>query len=140
MDTRGYQQYQQQTVNTMTQEELLLLLYDGLVKYLLRCDLALTRKDYDLLDQSADRCMQMLRYLDDTLDRRYPISNELHKLYDYFGYELNRVKIGRNKERLDIIRPMISELRDSFRAASKNAAEQKGAAQHEQHLQHGATT
>jgi len=134
MDTRGYQQYQQQTVNTMTQEELLLLLYDGLVKYLLRCDLALARKDYDLLDKSADRCIQMLRYLDDTLDRRYPISNELHKLYDYFGYELNRVKIGRNKERLDIIRPMISELRDSFRAASKNAAEQKGAAQH------GATT
>lgn len=134
MDTRGYQQYQQQTVNTMTQEELLLLLYDGLVKYLLRCDLALTRQDYALLDASVDRCLQMIRYLDDTLDRRYPISNELHKLYDYFGYELNRVKIGRNKEQLDVIRPMISDLRDSFRAASKNAAEHKGAAHH------GATT
>lgn len=131
MDSRGYQQYQQQTVNTITQEELLLLLYDGLVKYLLRCDLALTRQDYALLDQSADRCIQMLRYLDDTLDRRYPISNELHKLYDYFGYELNRVKIGRNKERLDIIRPMISDLRDSFRAASKNTAAMNHGEMHE---------
>lgn len=139
MDNRGYQQYQQQTVNTMTQEELLLLLYDGLVKYLLRCDLALTRQDYALLDASVDRCLQMIRYLDDTLDRRYPISNELHRLYDYFGYELNRVKIGRNKERLDVIRPMISDLRDSFRVASKNAAEQKGAAHHAQHAQHDAT-
>ena len=32
MDRRGYQQYKQQSVNSMTPGELLLLLYDELVK------------------------------------------------------------------------------------------------------------
>ena len=30
MDARGYQQYKEQSINTMTQGELLLLLYDEL--------------------------------------------------------------------------------------------------------------
>ena len=34
MDMRGFQQYKEQSVNTMTQSELLLLLYDELFKRL----------------------------------------------------------------------------------------------------------
>ena len=76
---------------------------------------------------SVDRSIEILRYLDDTLDRKYPISAELSRLYEFFRFELNRVKVGRNKTELDHIRPMITELRDSFRTADKsNAAEQPG--------------
>ncbi len=125
MDNRGYQHYKEQSINTMTQGELLLLLYDELIKRLMRCDLALTKKDYALFEASADRCIQIVRYLDDTLDTKYPISRELHRLYDFFGYELNRVKMGRNKTELDNIRPMISELRDAFRTADKKSNEGK---------------
>lgn len=123
MDTNGYQQYKQQSVNTMTSGELLLLLYDELVKRLLRCDIALTKGDMALLEASADRSIEILRYLDDTLDGKYPVSRSLHRMYDFFLYELNRVKIGRNKDELDKIRPMIMELRDAFRTASKSTAE-----------------
>ena len=35
MDMRGFQQYKEQSVNTMTQGELLLLLFDELVKRLI---------------------------------------------------------------------------------------------------------
>lgn len=125
MDTRGYQQYKQQSVNTMTPGELLLLLLDELVKRLMRCDLALEKGDMPLFEASADRCIDIVRYLDDTLDQKYPISRDLHRLYDFFLYELNRIRIGRNKQQLDEIRPMIVELRDTFRAADKKAAEEK---------------
>ncbi len=125
MDTRGYQQYKQQSVNTMTPGELLLLLLDELVKRLMRCDLALEKGDMPLFEASANRCIDIVRYLDDTLDQKYPISRDLHRLYDFFLYELNRIKIGRNKQQLDEIRPMIVELRDTFRAADKKAAEEK---------------
>lgn len=124
MDNNGYQHYKEQSISTMTQRELLLLLYDELVKRLLRCDLALSKEDYALLDESADRSIAILEYLDETLDRHYPVSQELHRLYDFFTFELNRVKIGRNKTELDKIRPMIMELRDTFRTADKNCAEE----------------
>jgi len=123
MDTNGYRQYKQQSINTMTPGELLLLLYDELVKRLLRCDIALTKGDMALLEASADRSIEILRYLDDTLDDKYPVSHNLHRMYDFFLYELNRVKLGRNKDELDKIRPMVMELRDAFRTAAKNTTE-----------------
>lgn len=124
MEHNGFQQYKEQSVNTMTPSELLLLLYDELVKHLMRCELALQKGDFALLEASADRSMDIIQYLDDTLDRQYPISHDLHRLYDYFGYQLGRVKIGRNKEVLGEIKPMIMDLRESFRTAEKNCVEQ----------------
>ena len=127
MDIKGYQGYreqQDQAVNTMSQGELLLLLYDELVKRLVRAGLALDKKDYDLFDASVTRSLEIIRYLDDTLDRQYPISMNLARLYDFFSYELNRGKAGRNRTELERVRAMVGELRDTFREAQKNAAQE----------------
>lgn len=45
----GYQQYKQQSVNTMTKGELLILLYDEAVKRLSRAEMALKSNDFLLL-------------------------------------------------------------------------------------------
>lgn len=132
MDLKGYQGYQgykEQGINEMSPGELLLLLYDELVKRLLRAGLALGKEDYDLFEASVDRSLDIIRYLDDTLDMQYPISRNLNRLYDYFSFELNRVKAGRNKTELERVETMVGELRDSFREAQKTTAQQLAAAQ-----------
>ena len=114
MDIKGYQGYQgykEQGINDMSPGELLLLLYDELVKRLLRAELALGKEDYILFEASVDRSLDIVRYLDDTLDMQYPISRNLNRLYDYFSYELNRVKAGRNKTELERVKTMACELR-----------------------------
>ena len=121
---QGYQGYKEQGINDMSPGELLLLLYDELVKRLLRAGLALDKGDYRLFEASVDRSLDIIRYLDDTLDMQYPISRSLNRLYDYFSYELNRVKAGRNKTELDRVKTMVGELRDSFREAQKNAVQE----------------
>lgn len=121
---QGYQGYKEQGINDMTPGELLMLLYDELVKRLLRAGLALDRADYPLFEASVDRGLDIIRYLDDTLDMQYPISRNLNRLYDYFCFELSRVKAGRNKGELDRVKTMVGELRDSFREANKNALQQ----------------
>lgn len=121
MDMHGYQYYREQAVNTMTPGELLLLLYDELVKRLTQAELSLTNEDYPTFDAAVDRSAAIIRYLDDTLDRQYPISAHLTRLYEYFCYELSRVKNGRNKTELERVKRMASELRDSFRTAEKNS-------------------
>ena len=129
MDIKGYQGYQgykEQGINDMTPGEL--LMYDELVKRLLRAGLALDKKDYALFEASVDRSLDIIRYLDDTLDVQYPISRNLNRLYDYFSYELNRVKAGRNKTELDRVKTMVGELRDSFREAQKTAMQEAVAA------------
>ena len=121
---QGYQGYQEQGINDMTPGELLLLLYDELVKRLFRAGLALDKGDYDLFEASVDRSLDIIRYLDDTLDIQYPISRNLNRLYDYFSFELNRVKAGRNKTELDRVKTMAGELRDTFREARKTGEQE----------------
>ena len=121
---QGYQGYKEQGINDMSPGELLLLLYDELVKRLLRAGLALDKADYRLFEASVDRSLDIIRYLDDTLDMQYPISRNLNRLYDYFSFELNRVKAGRNKTELDRVKAMVGELRDTFREAQKNSVQE----------------
>ena len=69
--------------------------------------------------------MDIVNYLDDTLDRQYPISRDLSRMYDYFTYEMERIKAGRNKKELERLRPMLADMRDAFRAADKNSGEKR---------------
>ena len=137
MNARGYQQYKEQSLNTMTPGELLNLLLDELVKRLLRAELALESKDLPLFEASIDRCIAIVRYLDDTLNMQYEIARQLHRLYDFFCYDLNRIKLGRNTEELGRIKPMFLDLRDSFRYAEKHAREQQtGGMEADAHAEH----
>lgn len=125
MDRRGYQQYKQQSVGSMTPGELLLLLYDELVKRATMASIALDKGQFDAFEAAVDRCTDIVNYLDETLDRQYPISQDLSRMYDFFTYELGRIKVGRNKKELERLRPMLSDLRDTFRIAEKSSAGQE---------------
>lgn len=124
MDARGYQNYKQQSINSMTSGELLLLLYDELVKRSTLASIALDKQDWPVFETALDRCTDIVNYLDETLDRKYPISRDLSRMYDYFTYEMGRIKTGRNKKELARLRPMLVDMRDTFRAAEKNSGGQ----------------
>ena len=120
MDMKGFQSYKEQSVNTMTQGELLLLLYHELYKRLSQAELMLDQQNFPVYEASIERSVAIIDYLDSTLDRQYPISKNLAQLYEYFTYELGRAKIGRRKEVLTHVKSMVGELRDAFRQAQKS--------------------
>ena len=124
MDARGYQQYKQQSINSMTAGELLLLLYDELVKRSTLASIALDKADWPTFEATMDRCIDIVNYLDETLDHQYPISQDLARMYDYFTYELGRIKVGRNKSELERLRPMLADMRDAFHTAEKASAQE----------------
>ncbi|TCS82802.1 flagellar export chaperone FliS [Muricomes intestini] len=115
----GYQQYKEQSVMTMTPGELLLLLYDELMKRLKRAEIALDTKNYELFEQSVDRSVEIVKYLKDTLNHSYEISTELGSMYDFFIYELSRLQAGRKKKTIQELQPLVKELRDAFAVAEK---------------------
>ena len=120
MDMKGFQSYKEQSVNTMTQGELLLLLYDELYKRLSQAELMLDQQNFPVYEASIERSVAIIDYLDSTLDRQYPISKNLAQLYEYFTYELGRARVGRRKEVLTHVKSMVGELRDAFRQAQKS--------------------
>ena len=118
---QGYQGYKEQGINDLSQGELLLLLYDELVKRGTMASIALEKEDYPTFEAAVDRCSDIIDYLNETLDPQYPISRDLGRMYEYFTYQLGRIKIGRNKKELEQLRPMLAELRDAFHTAEKNS-------------------
>jgi flagellar protein FliS len=75
---------------------------------------------WDVFEASVQRGIDIINYLNDTLDRQYELSGNLDRLYEYMTYELGRAKIGRRKEPLEQAKNMASELRDAFREAQKS--------------------
>lgn len=122
MYRNGYQQYKMQSVNTMTSGEMLLLLYDELIKRLGRAQIALEDKNYDLFNESVTRSREIVQYLNETLNMNYNISFELRRMYQFFLYELGRLQAGRKTAVIQELKPLVVELRDAFKEASKTAA------------------
>lgn len=115
----GYQNYKEQSVNTMTPGEMLNLLFDELLKRITRAELALEKKEFDLFDHSMQRSIDIVTYLKNTLDFNFDISTELRRYYDFFLYEFSRIIAGRNSAIIAEIRPLIIDLRDAFKEAQK---------------------
>ena len=121
MDMNVNLEYKRQMIMNMTPRELLLLLLDELKKQSGIATVRLDRQEYEEFEAAIDHCKDIVNYLNDTLNEQYDISKELHKMYDYFDYQLIRIRIGRNKSELEHLRSMFGDLQEAFHQADKNA-------------------
>lgn len=121
MNAQGYQMYQTQAINTMTKGELLLLLYDEMLKRLTRAEVSLEKGDMDVFYQSVHRTKEIVEYLIDTLNYKYPISKELSKMYEFFLYYLARLDASKNAVMIKDLKELTQDLRDAFAEASKRS-------------------
>ncbi len=115
----GYQKYKEQSIYSMSNLELLLLLYDEAVSRLSKAELALEDKDYAIFEDCLRRVTRIVRYLIDILDMSQPLAQDLWDIYTYLIYDLSLVKSGRERRKDEIgrISHILSELRDAFEQA-----------------------
>ena len=116
-----YQQYQRQSVMTMTQGEMLTKLYDEVIKQMSGAKICLTEKDLSGVNNALQKAQRILFYLKSTLDFKYEISGNLDALYDFFIERTVQANLKKDAAMLDEIIPMIEDLRDTFVQADRNA-------------------
>lgn len=121
MALNPYQKYQQQSVMTMTQGEMLTKLYDEVIKQLNAVKLFNQEKDYTSANAASQKAQRILRHLDVTLDSQYEISNNLSALYNYFIRRLIDANIKKDNAPIDEVLPMIVELKETFIQADHSA-------------------
>lgn len=119
MNNYGYQHYKQQSVNTMTSGELLLLLFDECTKRLTKAEMSMKGENYAEFEAAMNRVSEIIRYLDSTLDKTYSVGKEISKLYEYFQFQVARIKAGRNVEMIQNLRAMLMDLRNTFKEADR---------------------
>lgn len=119
MTGNPYQAYKQQSVMTMTSGDLLIALYDGLLKELNLAKSAFQRNNLAEINAGLQKAQRILRHLDATLDDQYEISKNLHALYDYFLDVVLRANLKKDPGGLEEIIPMITELRGAYHQADR---------------------
>ena len=121
MPVNPYQQYQRQSVMTMTQGEMLTKLYDEVIKQMSGAKICLTEKDLSGVNNALQKAQRILFYLKSTLAFRYELSGNLDALYDFFIERTVQANLKKDAAMLDEIIPMIEDLRDTFVQADRNA-------------------
>ena len=123
----GLQSYKEQTITTMTQGEMLVTLYDEIIKRLKKGKILIEHQDYTNAETELGRVREIVAYLDSALDRKYEVSANLSQLYRFFDYQTVRVIAGRKTEMIDELIPLIEEMRDAFKQADVLSKQQNQA-------------
>ena len=91
-----YQQYRQTQVNTMSQGELTLLLYQGAVRFTKQSLNQINNKNQEEAHQSIIRVQDIITELIVTLNMDYDISHQLMPVYDYLKRRLIEANIRKD--------------------------------------------
>ncbi len=120
-------QYLENQVNTASREQLLIMLYDGAIRFLREAEGAMA--DRQVVQQGAliSKTIGIINELSATLDHEVggEVAADLEALYDYMNRELLRANLKDDPHRLGEVRKMLTGLRDTWlKAIAQVQAEQ----------------
>lgn len=104
---------------TMTKGEMLIKLYDEVLKQLHSGVHFIKEKNMTESNKALQKAQTIIDYLRSTLNRKYPISANLSSLYRFFNEQIVSANIHRDVKPLEDVIPMVEELRDAFAQADK---------------------
>lgn len=123
LPTGAYQAYRTTQIKTASPADLLLLLYDGAIKWCKLAEMHLDSGEGELAHQALLRGQDILDELVISLDFSAggEIAQGLYQLYDYMRRRLIEANIKKDKELVIEIVGMLQELREVWLEASKAA-------------------
>jgi flagellar protein FliS len=113
--TRNYQQAQALTV---TPGQLVILLYEGALKFMRRARQALDERDLEAAHNALCRAQEIVIELDATLDARGgSVTENLHRVYDYCYRQLVQANVAKDPAPVDEIIGHFEQLLEAWRQA-----------------------
>lgn len=119
-----YDTYKQNSIFTASPEELTLMLYNGLIKFIMLSQKAIEDKDVQKAHESIIRAEDILLEFKSTLDMQYELSNGLALLYDYMLDRLFDANLKKDPDILAEVLHFAKDLRDTWAQAMKLAKQQ----------------
>ncbi|MDG0811868.1 flagellar export chaperone FliS [Cohnella rhizosphaerae] len=124
-----YQAYQQSSVQTSTPIQLVLMLYDGAIRYTRASAEAIRAKDYNTANLNLKKAQSVIHELTASLNFDFEVSKNLASLYEYFLHTLIQANIKKDARCADEVTEHLNDLREAWRQTAKLAAAEQGAIQ-----------
>ncbi len=125
MSKNPYATYAANSINTASREELVLMLYEGSIKYLNQSIIALERNDYLKTNEHVKRVQDIVRELQSTLNYDYAVSKDFFDLYDYINRKLVSGNITKNIDDFNEALLLLRDFRDMWKDAMHKAKTEK---------------
>lgn len=117
----AYQQYRHQQVNTASQEKLLLMLFDGAIRFCRHAVKALQEKQHETGHANLVKAQNIILELGDSLNMDFEIAHNLHSLYDYLYRRLVEANIKKDAAVVEEVLQFLAELRSTWAEAAVKA-------------------
>ncbi|MBY3619236.1 flagellar export chaperone FliS [Acinetobacter sp. CUI P1] len=119
-----YDKYRQSSVQTSTPAQLVIMLYDGAIRFAKTAIEGLNKKDLEKSNLNFGKAQTIISELMSTLDYSIEVSKGLYSLYEYINHLLVEANIHKNPVKAEEAIGYLTDLRDTWIQASKLAAGQ----------------
>ena len=120
MTNNPYETYKQQSVMTMTPGQILIAVYDELIKQLNIAILSFENKDMMEINRSLQKSQRIINELRATLNYDYEISKNLEDIYNFLNRAIMNANIKKDPSDLKDVLEIATGLRDAFSTAEKS--------------------
>lgn len=124
---RQAQQYKEQAVQTATPEEILIMLYDGAIRFLMTARKAMEGGDIEKSHNHLIKTQRIITELMCSLDIEIggEAAKNLYRLYDYLHYRLVEANLRKDVTMVDEVLGHLRSLRDTWRQAIEIALRER---------------
>jgi flagellar protein FliS len=115
----NYQKYKKTAVESASREQLLLMMYEGAIKYLKKAIIAIDEKDIAGRGKNIGFAFDIVMELNNTLDHKVggEIAANLEQLYIWMTNQLTQANISADKKKLEEVLKVMNTLYEGWQQA-----------------------
>jgi flagellar secretion chaperone FliS len=132
MYNRNLNTYQQNQIKTASPEQILLMLYDGAIRFTRQAITGIENNDAQARRYGISKAMAIVVEFSNSLDREIggKIAEDLDALYDYMVRQMTEANLKNDAEKLQVVLTLLTDLRQTWSEAVEiNRKEMSGTTQ-----------
>ncbi|NLM16860.1 MAG: flagellar export chaperone FliS [Candidatus Riflebacteria bacterium] len=116
--------YKKTQIETASQETLIVMMFDGALKFLGFAETAFEEKNIEKISNNLNRVQAIFSELLASLNKEKggEIADSLESIYIYFIEQLANANMNKDLEPVLLIKPMIKDMRDAWENAAANCS------------------
>ncbi len=114
-----YDAYQNSKIMTATPAELVLMLYDGAIKFCNIAIMGIEQKNIQKAHDNIKKVQNIITEFRETLNHDYAVAEDFDKVYRYISDRLVEANMKKDKEILEEVLTHIRTMRDAWKEVMK---------------------
>lgn len=115
LQKQGYATYANNKITTASPADLVLMLYEGAIKF---CNIAIVAIENNDIQKAHDNIIKVERIIEEfqiSLDHRYATAKDFDEVYKYLSQRLLEANIKKDKEILEEVLKHLRTMRDTWK-------------------------